>query len=104
MLFNPFLLYFTTAWGQFDSLVALLTLAALVLLGRKQMVTSAILLTLAISLKPTCLAVVLVIIFYLWGSPWRRLARFLVTFMISMLAFCVLPFLIFIVSVNSNSL
>jgi len=33
MLFNPFLLYFTTAWGQFDSLVALLTLAALVLLA-----------------------------------------------------------------------
>ena len=95
MLFNPFLLYFTTAWGQFDSLVALLTLAALVLLERKQLVISSILLALAISLKPTPIAVVLVVIFYLWGSPWNRLFRFLITFTLSMLAFCVLPFLIF---------
>ena len=48
LLFNPFLLYFTTAWGQFDSLVALLTLAALVLLHKQRLITSAILLALAI--------------------------------------------------------
>jgi len=95
MLFNPFLLYFTSAWGQFDSLVALLTLAALVLLDRKRLVISSILLALAISLKPTPMAVVLAVIVYLWGSPWKRLVRFMISFTLSMLAFCVLPFLIF---------
>ena len=48
VLFNPFLLYFTTAWGQFDSLVALLTLGSLVLLTKQQLVGSSILLALAI--------------------------------------------------------
>ena len=95
LLFNPFLFYFTTAWGQFDSLVALLTLAALVLLNKQRLVTSAILLALAISLKPTPVPVVLAVIVYLWGAPWRRMVRYLITFSISMLAFCVLPFFIF---------
>jgi hypothetical protein len=95
MLFNPFLLYFTTAWGQFDSLVALLTLAALVLLDRNRMVISSIFLALAISLKPTPIAVVLAAIVYLWGSPWKRLIRFMVSLTLCMFAFCVLPFLVF---------
>jgi hypothetical protein len=34
LLFNPYLLYFTAAWGQFDSLVALCTLLSLVLLDK----------------------------------------------------------------------
>jgi len=95
LLFNPFLLYFTTAWGQFDSLVALLTLAALVLLNKQRLVISSILLALAISLKPTPAPVLLVVMVYLWGSPWQRVARFLIPFTLSMLTFCVLPFLIF---------
>ncbi len=95
LLFNPFLLYFTTAWGQFDSLVALLTLAALVLLHEQRLITSAILLALAIALKPTPMPVVLAAVVFLWEAPWRRLARYLIAFSISMLAFCVLPFFIF---------
>lgn len=95
MLFNPFLLYFTTAWGQFDSLVALLTLISLLLLSQKKLVSSSILLALAIALKPTPVSVVLAAAVYLWEAPWRRLVVYLTTFTISMLAFCVLPFLIF---------
>ena len=95
LLLNPFLLYFTTAWGQFDSLVALLTLAALVLLYKQRLVISSILLALAISLKPTPVPVVLAAMVYLWGSPWQRLIRYLIAFIASMLAFCVLPFFIF---------
>jgi hypothetical protein len=94
LLFNPFLLYFTTAWGQFDSLVALLTLAALVLLDRKRLLISSIILALAISLKPTPVPVVLAVVVYLWGTPWQRLIRFITTFTLSLLVFCVLPFLI----------
>ena len=95
MLFTPFLLYFTTAWGQFDSLVALLTLAALVLLSKQHVIISTILLALAISLKPTPVPVVLVAMVYLWEAPWRRLVRFLITFALSMFTFCVLPFFVF---------
>jgi len=95
LLFNPFLLYFTTAWGQFDSLVALLTLAALVLLNKQHTIISSILLALAISLKPTPVSVLLVVMVYLWGSPWQRLVRYIISFAFSMLVFCVLPFLIF---------
>ena len=43
LLFNPFLLYFTTAWGQFDSLVALLTLLSLSLVHKQRISISAIL-------------------------------------------------------------
>lgn len=95
LLFNPFLLYFTTAWGQFDSLVALLTLAALVLLTKQRLMLSSILLALAISLKPTPIPVVLAVGVYLWGAAWQRLMRYMVTFMASMLGLCVVPFLVF---------
>jgi Gpi18-like mannosyltransferase len=95
LLFNPFLFYFTTAWGQFDSLVSLLTLASLVLLSKGRLGTSAILLALAISLKPTPVPVVLVAVVYLWQAPWRRMVRYLITFSVSLLALCVLPFFLF---------
>jgi uncharacterized membrane protein len=95
LLFNPFLLYFTTAWGQFDSLVALLTLSALLLLHNRKTALSAVLLALAISLKPTPVAVVLVVMVYLWGKPWHRLVLFLAAFTASIFLFCVAPFIIF---------
>lgn len=95
MLFNPFLLYFTTAWGQFDSLVAWLTLAALVALVRKHTAYSAILLALAIAFKPTPVPVVLVVIAYLWGAPWHKVIRYIATLFLSLVIFCILPFFIF---------
>ncbi|OGN98730.1 MAG: hypothetical protein A2Z71_06670 [Chloroflexi bacterium RBG_13_50_21] len=94
LLFNPFVLYFTIAWGQFDSLVALLTLASLVLLDKQKIAISAILLAIAIALKPTPIPVVLVALVYLWEPPWHRLFRFLASFAISMFTFCILPFII----------
>jgi hypothetical protein len=93
-LFNPFLLYFTAAWGQIDSLVALLTLASLFLLVKQKIVIPSILLALAISFKPTPAPVVLAAIAYLWGSPWQKLVRYLVSFTLSLFAFCILPFII----------
>jgi uncharacterized membrane protein len=55
MLFNPLLLYSTAAWGQFDSVVALVCLLALVLLLGKRLFLSAVVLALGISLKPVAL-------------------------------------------------
>lgn len=95
LLFNPFVLYFTAAWGQFDTLVAVLTLAALFLINRKHIIASSLLLALAISLKPTPVPVVLAAVVYLWEAPWGRLIRFLVSFSLAMLVLCVSPFFIF---------
>ncbi len=94
LLFNPFLLYFTTAWGQFDSLVALLTLVALILLVKHRIEASAIALALAIALKPTPVPVVLAVMAYLWVTPWQRLLRYLGVFTLSLLGLCLLPFLV----------
>jgi hypothetical protein len=95
MLFNPFALYFTAAWGQFDTLLALLTLLALRLLSKQRLVVAAVLLALAISLKPTPVAVGLAAVAYLWKPPWTKLAKFGAAFAVSMLVFCILPFVIF---------
>jgi uncharacterized membrane protein len=95
LLFNPFLIYFTTAWGQFDSLVAVLTFLSLVLLAKKRLSSSALLLALAISLKPISLPVVLVAIVYLWGKPWQRLVKFKAILSLSLVTLCVLPFILF---------
>ncbi len=94
LLFNPFVLYFTTAWGQFDSLVALLTLASLYLLYKQQIGTSAILLALAIALKPTPLPVALAAVAYLWRAPWHKLVGYISILTLVLLAACILPFLI----------
>ena len=94
LLFNPFVLYSSVAWGQFDSLVALLTLASLALLDKQKIVISSIMLAMAIALKPTPIPVVLVALIYLWGSPSHRLVQFLVSFTISMFTFCILPFIL----------
>ena len=95
LLFNPFLLYFTTAWGQFDSLVAWLTLLSLLFLTSKKIGASSITLALAIAFKPTPVPVILAGVVYLWGGPWRRLARYLIILGAGIVVFCVLPFIIF---------
>lgn len=95
LLFNPFLLYFTTAWGQFDSLIAVLVLLSLLLLSHQRTGWSAFTLALAISLKPTPVPVVLAAVAYLWQPPWSKLARYLLIFCINLLALCVAPFFIF---------
>jgi hypothetical protein len=95
LLFNPFLLYFNTAWGQFDSLVTVLTLFSLVLISEHHFEVSAAVLGLAIALKPTPVPVILAILAYLWGTDWKWRARYIITFVVSLFVLCVLPFFVF---------
>ena len=95
ILFNPFLLYFATAWGQFDSLVALLTLLALVMLYYQRIELSAILLVLAISFKPTPVAITLAAVIFLMGKSWKQVLRFMAAFLAGIFAFCIAPFMLF---------
>jgi hypothetical protein len=95
LLLSPFMLYFTSAWGQFDSIVALLSLLSLVFLHAGKLKSSALLLALAISFKPTALPIFPVAIVYLVGKSLRRAINFSVVFSSNLILFCVLPFIIF---------
>ena len=55
----------------------------------------AILLALAISLKPTALPLILVIFVYLAGSSLQHTLHYFAVFTISMILFCVAPFVLF---------
>jgi len=94
LLFNPFLLLTSSAWGQFDPLVALLSLFSLFLLAEGGLIIPAILLALAISLKPIAIPLILVIFIYLAGRSLRRTLQFFLVFTSSMLLFCVAPFIL----------
>jgi hypothetical protein len=95
LLFNPFLLYASAAWGQFDSLVALLSLTSLMLLDRARWRASAFLLALAVSFKPTALPLILIPFFYLRTSAPRQILRFYAILALSGLVLCVGPFVLF---------
>jgi Gpi18-like mannosyltransferase len=95
LLFNPFLLLTTSAWGQFDSVIALLSLLSLFLLSEGGLIFPAILLALAISLKPIALPLIFVTLVFLAGKSLRRTLQYFAVFTLSMLLFCVVPFIIF---------
>ena len=95
MLLNPFVLYFATAWGQFDSIVALLALLSLVLLQTGKVNRSAILLALAISLKPIAVPIFPVTFIYLLGRSSRTTITYSVVFLFCVILFCIAPFILF---------
>ena len=94
LLFNPFFLYVSSAWGQFDSIVALLALLALVRLSEGKLTSSAILLALAISFKPTALPLAPAIFVFLRGKPSRLVLRYFFLFFICAFMLFVGPFAI----------
>jgi hypothetical protein len=94
MLFNPFFLYVSSAWGQFDSIVALLSLLAIVRLSEGKYKISAILLAFAISFKPTALSLVPAFFVYLLGKPFRLVFRYFALFLICTFLLFVGPFAI----------
>ena len=95
LLFNPFLLYATSAWGQFDSLVALLSLLALLRLSEEKLTSSAILLALAFIFKPTVLPLILVVFIYLRGRPFRLMFQYFSILFVFSFVLLVGPFVIF---------
>jgi hypothetical protein len=95
MLWNPFLLMASAAWGQFDSVVGLLALVALALLDSKKPDLSAILLGLAVSAKPIALPLLLVPWMVLREPPGRRRGRYYILLVASLIFFSLGPFAIF---------
>ena len=58
MLFNPFVLLTTVAWGEFDTVVALLCIASLYFLSNGRIKESALALSLGVAIKPIALPLV----------------------------------------------
>ena len=94
LLLCPFLLYFASAWGQFDSIVALFSLSSLVLLHAGKLKSSALLLALAISFKPIALPILPVALVYLMGKSLRQAINYSVSFFAGVILFCVVPFIL----------
>ncbi len=95
LLLSPFLIYFASAWGQFDPIVALLALLSLLLLDRGKVKGSAILLALAISLKPIATPILPVVLIYLLGKSHQEAIIYFAIFFFSVILFCVAPFILF---------
>ena len=95
LLLSPLLLYFGTAWGQFDSIVAFFALLSLLCLYQGKTNRSAGLMALAVALKPTALPIVPVALLFLLGKSVRGAVRYLAIFSAAMIVLCVAPFIIF---------
>ncbi len=95
ILFNPLLLYATAAWGQFDTVVSLLCLLALVLLGRGKLAASAIVLALGVSLKPIALPLLPVCALFAGNGKARRVAGYASLAAGALALFCIAPFPLF---------
>jgi hypothetical protein len=95
LLLNPLLLYASAAWGQFDSVVALVSLMSIIALVEHKEVRSAALLALAVSLKPTALPLPLVAIAYLVTKSYIRALRYGAVFSAVSIFLCVVPFAVF---------
>jgi hypothetical protein len=95
LLFNPLLLYVGAAWGQIDVIATLLALAALVLVWAKHWASSALLLALAVCVKPTPLPIVFVVLVWLARDSLLRAVRYAAVFAGGVVLFYVVPFPLF---------
>jgi hypothetical protein len=95
LLFSPVLFYFSSSWGQIDSLVALLAFLSLYLIDRQLKLFSALILILSISIKPITWPVLAVILIYLWTKSRRAAISYFLNSLFFLIIFVFLPFLIF---------
>jgi hypothetical protein len=92
LLFNPFILLTTTAWGEFDTLIALLCLSSLYLLNKGMMGKSALLLSLSIILKPISLPLLGLPILCSPIGNWRKILTYILICAVIILTLWFLPF------------
>jgi hypothetical protein len=78
LLFNPFTLLTTTAWGEYDTLIALLCLASIYLLSKGIQKRGTLLLSLSVVLKPISLPLIGLPL----ASPNRSLKKIAINFSI----------------------
>lgn len=92
LLFNPFLLLTTAAWGQFDTLVALLSVASLYFLSKSMIGKAAILLSLGIVLKPIALPLLGLPLVFSPTQTWRKSLTYISISAVTIATLWFLPF------------
>ena len=92
LLFNPFILLTTAAWGEFDTLIALLCVASLYLLSKGMIGKSALLLSLSIVLKPISFPLVGLPLLFSPTKNWRKILTYILIFAVIMLTLWFLLF------------
>jgi len=94
LLFNPFTLLTTSAWGQFDTVAVLLCVTSIYLLSKGKNGWCALTLALAFSVKPIVLPLLGLPLFYNKPKKWHINLEYLVILTGMIFIFLVLPFLI----------
>lgn len=95
MLFNPFLLYISSVWGQIDSIVTLFSLLALTLLYERRLIASALSISISLAFKPIALPVLLLVLIILWKKNPREAIKYFFTLLICLVILCLAPFYVF---------
>ena len=95
LLFNPFTLLTTAAWGQFDTLIALLCVVSLYFLSKGQIVKSSILLSLSIILKPISLPLIGLPLFFSTSQNRRKNLIYILISALILVGLWFLPFNLF---------
>src|SRR3972149_3473221 len=92
LLFNPFILLTTAAWGQFDTIVALLCVASLYFLSKGRSEECALTLALSVALKPITLPLIGLPFLFSSAETPRKNLRYLLFFVAFLFAFLIAPF------------
>lgn len=95
LLFNPFIILTSSAWGQIDTLVTLASVGSLYLLSKGKISLSAILLGFSISMKPIALGLVPLPFFFQEKFFSRKNLKFGLVFLAIVAILAVSPFFVF---------
>ena len=95
LLFNPFLLLTTSAWGQIEPIVASFVILSFLMLDVKKYAFSSFLLGMAIAFKPIALPILPVVLLFLLMNYRQAVLRYILITILTIFALCVAPFLIF---------
>jgi hypothetical protein len=92
LLFNPFLLLTTIAWGQFETLIALLCVASLYSLSKSMVKRSAGLLSLSVVLKPISFPLLGLPLFFSSKKNWPKALQYILISVAIIASLWILPF------------
>ena len=94
LLFNPFILLTTSAWGQIDTVATLLCVASLYWLSKGNHKWCGITLALAFSIKPIVLPLLGLPVFFQEPKNLRSKLEYLTVLSVSIFTFTILPLLV----------
>jgi Gpi18-like mannosyltransferase len=94
LLFNPFILLITSAWGQIDSISALLCIASLYLVSKGKLGWCALTMALSFAVKPITLPLLGLPLFFPKSKQWQDNSKYMIILFVLIFSLVVLPFLI----------